>query len=149
MSMSMSGTATSTATSTPMASSAMAMSSTGTMSMSMADMSMVFFTSDSTPLYSSAWIPSTAGQYAGTCIFLILLSIIFRALLAFRTHLPTLLAWNTRRRETSILHKDDSIEDGIDDVDLPPRPMRRPWKINEAVVWAVTDTVLAGVSYLL
>ncbi|ETN44397.1 uncharacterized protein HMPREF1541_10577, partial [Cyphellophora europaea CBS 101466] len=58
--------------------------SSSTPLMGMSSMAMVFFTSIHTPLYSSAWTPSNAGQYAGTCIFLITLAAIFRALLAIR-----------------------------------------------------------------
>lgn len=43
-------------------------------------MAMVFFTATNTPLFSETWTPSSAGSYAGTCIFLIVLAIIFRAL---------------------------------------------------------------------
>ena len=45
---------------------------------------MTFFTSTVTSLYSAAWTPSSTGQYAGTCIFLILLATIFRGLFALR-----------------------------------------------------------------
>jgi hypothetical protein len=46
---------------------------------------MVFTNSQTTPLYSRSWTPSTAGQYAGICIFLIVLSMIGRFLVAFKT----------------------------------------------------------------
>lgn len=82
--------------------STMAMSSTGTMTMDMATatstsmsdssdlmgmsmMSMTFFYSLMTPLFSDRWTPATTGQYAGTCIFLIILAVIHRALVAFRS----------------------------------------------------------------
>jgi solute carrier family 31 (copper transporter), member 1 len=48
----------------------------------MQDMSMAFFTSTMTSLYSLDWTPSSTGAYAGTCIFLILLGVAFRALMA-------------------------------------------------------------------
>lgn len=57
-------------------------------------MSMTFFYSLMTPLFSTAWTPATTGQYAGTCIFLIVLAVVHRALVTFRsaffahTHLP-------------------------------------------------------------
>lgn len=47
-------------------------------------MAMTFHTSNTTPLFSSAWTPSTSGSYAGTCIFLIVLAIIARLLLALK-----------------------------------------------------------------
>jgi hypothetical protein len=45
---------------------------------------MVFTTSQNTPLYSSSWTPSSSSQYAGTCIFLILLAIFGRYLVAVK-----------------------------------------------------------------
>lgn len=50
--------------------------------MGMSQMAMVFFTSHTTPLYSNAWTPNSVGDYAGTCIFLIVLAFILRTLYA-------------------------------------------------------------------
>ncbi|TLS26042.1 hypothetical protein PpBr36_06869, partial [Pyricularia pennisetigena] len=47
-------------------------------------MSMVFFSSQATPLFSRAWTPSTPEAYAGTCIFIFLLTITQYLLLALR-----------------------------------------------------------------
>jgi copper transporter 1 len=47
-------------------------------------MDMVFFYSTITPLFTDTWTPSGTGPYAGTCIFLIILAVIHRALIAFR-----------------------------------------------------------------
>ncbi|KAH8658200.1 Ctr copper transporter [Xylariales sp. PMI_506] len=47
-------------------------------------MDMVFFYSNLTPLFTDAWTPSGTGAYAGTCIFLIIFTVIHRALVAFR-----------------------------------------------------------------
>ena len=57
--------------------------SNDTMSDSMM-MTMMFTISARTPLYSESWTPTTDGQYAGTCIFLIALAVIERFLLALR-----------------------------------------------------------------
>src|SRR5689334_14634353 len=56
--------------------------SNGSALMPASDMAMIFFNSINTPLYSSQWTPSSTGAYAGSCIFLIILAIIFRVLLA-------------------------------------------------------------------
>lgn len=48
-------------------------------------MQMVFTTSQNTPLYSNSWTPNSSGSYAGTCLFLLVLAIILRCLLAFRS----------------------------------------------------------------
>ena len=69
-----------------MASMDMAMPTSSPTSMSGSTMMgrMTFFNSQTTSLYSSAWTPHSTGQYAGTCIFLIVFAAVFRALLAFR-----------------------------------------------------------------
>ncbi|EHA47820.1 hypothetical protein MCOR27_002147 [Pyricularia oryzae] len=45
---------------------------------------MVFHASTTTPLYLSGWQPISAGQYAGTCIFLIVLGTFTRITLALK-----------------------------------------------------------------
>lgn len=50
-------------------------------------MIMTFFTSTSTPLYATSWTPGSTGAYAGSCIFLIVLAVIFRGLLASKSWL--------------------------------------------------------------
>ncbi|EME50332.1 hypothetical protein DOTSEDRAFT_120864 [Dothistroma septosporum NZE10] len=103
-------------------------------------MMMVFFTATDTPLYSMAWMPKSTGQYAGTCIFLILLAIVFRSLLAVRVNLASIAGAYAWKRDTHILRDKPRPGDKI----LPRR-----WSLNSALVWASMDTVLAGVSYLL
>lgn len=120
-------------------------SSTSNM-MGMDDMMMVFFSATNTPLYSTAWIPNGAGQYAGTCLFLIALAFVFRCLLAIRFNFLSLLAWATHRRDTNVLRKNPDEKKAVNAF---PFAERRPWRINEAVLRACLDTILAGVSYLL
>lgn len=57
---------------------------------------MMFTNSHTTPLYSSMWTPTTSAGYAGTCIFIIFLASIFRALFAVRTVLEQ--RWLARAR---------------------------------------------------
>lgn len=65
---------------------ASAASSGHNMDMSSAmNMSMVFVVSTTTPLYAAAWTPKSLGQYAGACVFLVVLAVAFRFLLAFKT----------------------------------------------------------------
>jgi hypothetical protein len=54
------------------------------MGSSMPGMPGVFTISHNTPLYSNSWTPNSAGSYAGTCIFLIILASILRGLIAFK-----------------------------------------------------------------
>lgn len=44
----------------------------------------VFVNAQDTPLYSESWVPSSAGAYAGTCIFLIVLASTLRCLFALK-----------------------------------------------------------------
>jgi copper transporter 1 len=108
--------------------------------MGMSDMMMVFFTSTHTPLYSQAWTPTGAGTYAGTCVFIVVLSFIFRGLLALRFWFSEL--WN-RSRSNEFWNKTSNLELGT------VNQAREPWRVNKALVRAILDTVLAGVSYLL
>lgn len=114
------------------------------MTMDMSQMLMTFFTSTVTPLYSKAWTPNSSGQYAGTCIFLIVLPVIFRALIAARSNFPGLLASFAARNDTGILREHPDAHDW-----KFSHVPHRPWRINEALLRAVLDTLLAGVSYLM
>ncbi len=141
-------------------------SNTTMMDMSM--MSMTFFTSYMTPIYSAMWAPATKGQYAGTCIFLIILATIFRGLLAVKAWKET--AWldaefNRRYitvagklpKSERISHDSDTkrmilTENGVEEdvMVVKKRSMGiRPWRITTDPVRAVMDTVIAGVGYLL
>ncbi|KAK3074101.1 ubiquitinyl hydrolase 1 [Teratosphaeriaceae sp. CCFEE 6253] len=109
--------------------------------MGMSDMMMVFFTASNTPLYSSAWSPSSVSQYAGTCIFLIILAAVFRGLLALRCNFTAFWTrWTRRQARQGLRYEGDKGCGG---------QARRPWRVNEAASRAMLDTVLAGVSYLL
>ncbi|KAK4955452.1 hypothetical protein LTR66_013437 [Elasticomyces elasticus] len=82
---------------------------THSMSMGTTGMTMVFFTSTTTPLFSSSWAPSTTGAYAGTCIFLVLLTVISRALMAYKQILEH--AWHDRavnRRYVVVADENDA-----------------------------------------
>ncbi len=134
----------------------------------MSMMSMTFYTSTTTALYSPAWCPTTTGQYAGTCIFLIALGTIFRGLLAAKAWKET--AWydaEFNRRYVAVAGKptkaerisadSDSkrmilTENGVEEdvVVVKKRSMGvRPWRITTDPIRAVMDTVIAGVGYLL
>ena len=129
---------------------------------------MTFFTSTMTPLYSAMWTPSNVGQYVGTCIFIIILATIFRALLAVKQWRET--AWmdaEFHRRYVTVAGKlpkseqisQDSLskrmtlsENGVEeDVFVVKKRDNgtRPWRITVDPLRAVFDTVIAGVGYLL
>ena len=70
-------------------------------------MDMVFFTATDTTLFFSWWKPSSEAQYAGSCIFLILLATISRTLLAGKYLLEQI--WLHRVRERKVLIADDQM----------------------------------------
>lgn len=146
----------------------MDMSSSNDSAMSMSMMSMTFFTSTMTPVYSDMWTPKSTGQYAGTCIFLIILATIFRGLLAIKAWKET--AWmdaEFNRRYVTVAGKEPQSkrvssdsdskrmylsENGVEEdvIVVKKRTMgTRPWRITTDPVRAVMDTVIAGVGYLL
>jgi copper transporter 1 len=115
------------------------------MMMSMADMAIVFFNSANTPLYTQSWTPKTAGQYAGICIFLVILAIVCRALLVLRCRFPALMEKIYARNHADILSQP---LDDIDECKQAQKP-HKPWSINESLLRGVLDTILAGVGYML
>ena len=118
----------------------------------MSTMMGTLFASTSTPLYSAQWTPSTAGQYAGTCIFIITLAAIFRGLFAYRTVQEH--RWrdvDLKRRQVIVSGKKQD-GDRLDEKDIGAgkrRGRNRPWRISTDVPRALLDTVIAGVGYLL
>lgn len=121
----------------------------------MSSMMGTLFTSTSTPLYSTKWTPATTGQYAGTCIFIIILAAIFRGLVSYRAMRER--GWRNvelKRRPIIVAGKkqDDEAaglgEKGIGAGGGKER-RSRPWRIIPDVPRALLDTVVAGVGYLL
>ncbi|PYH97863.1 hypothetical protein BO71DRAFT_480896 [Aspergillus ellipticus CBS 707.79] len=130
-------------TSTGMSMSTTTSSSSMDMDMSTSSsMTMTFFTSASTPLYSISWTPANKGQYAGTCIFLIVLAVILRLLLALKPILETHL-W-----ADSSLHNNHMHTQTV----TPAQDIKRRWsrwRINPAAGRATLELGIVGVGYLL
>ncbi|KAJ5175661.1 Low affinity copper transporter [Penicillium canariense] len=140
----------STSTST---SSSMDMSSSS-MTMSMADMAMTFFTSFKTPLYSNEWTPSSQGQYAGTCIFLIVLAVLLRILLALRPILEGRVWTDSVQHSMLGEHLPDASHKTkpvpglqLSIQELGSRWSR--WRVNPAAGRATYELVVSGIAYLL
>lgn len=136
---------------------------------SSSSMSMVFTNTHDTPLFSSAWTPTSSGTYAGTCIFLIILAIIDRCLIAFKSSMERhWLAVHLNRRYVAIAGK--TTEAGRIDADPDAKlaslvtaqgaeesvkvvrnishgPV--PWRFSVDLPRAGLFLCIAGVSYLL
>lgn len=131
-------------------------------------MAMAFVTSTTTPLFSEAWTPTTAGQYAGTCIFLILLSIILRALFTAKTYLEIKAVKSALKRRYIVVAGEKAVVDSAsddansmtgvlttngvqEDVRIISAPVShiQPWRFSIDLPRALLMTVVAGVGYLL
>ena len=132
-------------------------------------MQMVFFTSSSTPLFSSSWTPKNTAAYAATCIFLIVLAFVFRLLVAGKHVLEHRwldgelhrryvavqgLPLETERIISDSRNKDATLisERGVEEHVRIVRRSRRavsPWRFSVDLPRAVYATVLAGIGYLL
>lgn len=130
---------------------------------------MVFANSQTTPLFSQAWTPSSTGAYAGTCIFLILLAIIDRSLFALKAvmerrwraaHLNRrYIAISGRSSEAGRIEVDPNaklstlisaygIEENVKVVhNVADGPI--PWRLTVDVPRAGLVLCIVGVSYLL
>jgi hypothetical protein len=131
-------------------------------------MAMEFMNSQSTPLYSSGWTPSSTGSYAGTCIFLIVLAILFRSLLAGKQVLEARWAdqaYNRRfvvvadKQPVSEQYQSDTdsktgiltangVEENVKVVTKPTYKVQ-PWRFSVDLPRAGLVMVIAGVGYLL
>lgn len=131
-------------------------------------MAMAFFTATDTPLYSQSWTPASAGAYAGTCIFLIILAITLRALFTAKSYLDakalesalkrryvvvadqqmvTDKAINDANSVTGILSS-NGVEENVRIVSAPVKHTQ-PWRFSVDLPRAALVTVAAGVGYLL
>lgn len=121
--------------------------------MYMSDMAMTFFTSFKTPLYATTWTPTSQGEYAGTCIFLIVLAVILRVLVALRPILEGRV-WTDGVRHSML---GENIPDGtrtrrvsgwrLSMLELGQRWSQ--WRVNPAAGRATFELVVAGIAYLL
>lgn len=144
--------------------------------MDMSQMYMTFFSATNTALFSKDWIPATPGQYAGTCIFLIILSLVLRGLFAFKSLLERRwLLQSLRRRyvkvvteaspESAVTSALESVQsktatlttNGVDEKVKLIGPENlvlggtwaRPWRLSVDLPRATLVTIMVGVGYLL
>lgn len=118
----------------------------------MSDMAMTFFTSFKTPLYADAWTPTSQGRYAGTCIFLIVLAIILRVLVAVRPIFEGRL-WTDGAHHSVEAHvKPDEPQRRVSGVRQSFQEIGRRWsrwRVNPAAGRATYELIVAGIAYLL
>lgn len=140
----------------------------------MSMMPMTFFTSNATPLYSLAWTPYSDGSYAGTCIFLVVLALLLRCLMALKSILEMYVwqsafaaaaaggSWHGLPGESNQHHhqgaggdeaKGMQVGEGV--AEARGGLLRRvrlgtpPWRLKVDGVRAVLDVIVVGVGYLL
>lgn len=124
-----------------------------------------FINSHSTPLYSHQWTPTSAGSYAATCIFLIILAITGRCLIAFKSVLEQ--RWKAamlsrQRDEIATKSTDDGglgakmgtvctvqRTDENDAIDRKASSNPAPFQPMVDLSRALLLTVITGVSFLL
>jgi len=129
---------------------------------------MVFTTSHHTPLYGAGWTPTTAGGYAGSCIFLVFLAILLRLLFAGKALLEQRWSIAARNRryvrvhgrtteagridqdpdaKTGSLITVNGVEENVKVVVAKSEFM--PFRLSVDVPRAALTTVIAAVAYLL
>jgi copper transporter 1 len=119
-------------------------------------MNMAFFTATNTPLYSMSWTPQNAGQYAGTCIFLIILAITLRAIFTAKSFLDAKALEGALKRRYVVVAGEKTISiltsNGVqEDVRIVSAPVKhtQPWRFSVDLPRALLMTIATAVGYLL
>ncbi|ODQ64924.1 hypothetical protein NADFUDRAFT_83068 [Nadsonia fulvescens var. elongata DSM 6958] len=142
-------------------------------------MTMVFHASINDPVLTTQFTPSTAGQYAGALIFVIVLAIIFRGLFVVSSRLKSYYLRLETTRKVVVANMDydngshSNEEEGSDSSDLEVednegeeekivsasdiatvkqsyvRVGARPWRLSVDLPLALVQVSIAGVGYLL
>ncbi|KAI0110299.1 Ctr copper transporter family-domain-containing protein [Daldinia grandis] len=122
--------------------------------MSSAEMAMVFFQSVTTPLYSSAWTPQGQGSYAGTCIFIIMLALLHRILIALRSIIFDSNPGLHRHAKVISSSNSDDYPGVRSDLELMDGQFRAQWnshpfKVATETFRALLEVIIGGIGYLL
>lgn len=130
-------------------------------------MNLAFFSSGTTALWSTGWEPSSPAGYAATCIFLVVFTFLFRAMLALKQAMENRWSegtpqrqwfWSTEKPVFEPLRTDPSLKKGIltvngvvGDIELVTHDVRGPiqFRLSQEVTRAAMHTLLAGIGYLL
>jgi hypothetical protein len=131
-------------------------------------MPMVFQTQIQTALFANAWTPQSDGAYAGTCIFLIALTVILRLIVAYKTYQERIWADRNAQRRFIVVNGKEPLserlsrdpeaktmvlsENGIEEKVLVVEKKHSeipPWRFSVDPPRAALDTVIVGIGYLL
>ncbi|KAI1910096.1 hypothetical protein LOZ12_004229 [Ophidiomyces ophidiicola] len=137
---------------------------------SSAIMAMVFQNFIQTPLFTTTWTPKTGGTYAATCIFLVLLAMIGRGLIAVKAALDQRWLNQARQRRFVVvagqspqaeraysdpdakimtLLSENGVEEKVKVVTRTAGPPVMPWRFSVDLPRAAFVTLMAGVGYLM
>ncbi|KAK6503596.1 hypothetical protein TWF481_008609 [Arthrobotrys musiformis] len=111
-------------------------------------MPMVFQWAVQTPIYSYAFTPKSTPQYVGALIFLIVLSIIYRALVAYKSHKES--TWREEEKARKVIIAGQFHDDKAS-ADVSTREVRgaAPWRWRVDLPRSLLSTVNIGLHYLL
>ncbi|KAI1133987.1 Ctr copper transporter family-domain-containing protein [Hypoxylon sp. FL0543] len=129
------------------------MDSSSSIMMTSAEMAMVFFQSVTTPLYSSTWTPQGQGSYAGTCIFLIVLALVHRILIAARSIVfDSNQALHRHRKDIS--SDSDDYPGSRSELESMGNQFRSQWnshpfRVATETARALLEVIVGGIGYLL
>jgi copper transporter 1 len=127
-----------------------------------------FFTATNTAIYSNSWTPKSIGGYAGTCIFLIVLAIIFRAVFTVKSFLEARAIESALKRRYVVVEGESGMADKIasdansmtgilttngvaENVRIAQAPVRhvQPFRFGVDMPRAALMMVATGIGYLL
>ena len=127
-------------------------------------MTKVFVLSTTTPLLFDFWKPRNAGDYAGTCIFLVVFAAATRVLFAIRSTVEHTGSERARRRHDQGYRRqprqeyEQVQEEDAEGATGPRTENGWDWRndlwwesrsLLPRLAWAASETVLAGLGYLL
>ncbi|KAI8962999.1 Ctr copper transporter family-domain-containing protein [Daldinia sp. FL1419] len=124
------------------------------MMMTSAEMAMVFFQSVTTPLYSTAWTPKGQSSYAGTCIFIIVLALLHRVLIALRSIIFDSNPGLHRHNKVMASSDSDTYPGSRTDLEVVGSQFRTQWnshpfRVATETCRALLEVVIGGIGYLL
>ncbi|KAK9425522.1 putative Copper transport protein [Seiridium unicorne] len=141
----------------------------GTEASSMGPMVMTFFSSAHTSLFSKSWTPTTVAAYAATCIFLLVLAVTMRAMLALKPVLESAM-WKPdvnpdphelllseedcneeldRIKEQHLVRGQEEGASGLQRVLFEVKSQWRGWRFMSSSSRAIFEVLLAVIGYLL